>query len=97
VPSIYVKVAGLHYCSARGWDYPWHDVLSLLARIVEAFGPNRLCWGSDFPAGTRFCTYRQSLEAIRAHCDFLDRQELRLMLGENLQALLARGGSPLAV
>lgn len=89
VPSIYLKVAGLHYCSARGWDYPWHDVLVLLARIVEAFGAGRLCWGSDFPANTRFCTYRQSLETIRTHCDFLGDDELRLVLGENLQALLA--------
>jgi L-fuconolactonase len=88
VPNIHLKAAGLHYCSPRGWDYPWPDVLAVLEQLVAAYGAERLCWGSDFPAGTRFCTYRQSLEAIRTHAGFLDARELGLVLGGNLQRLL---------
>ena len=89
VDNIYLKVAGLHYCAQRGWDHPWPDVLALLARLVEAYGPGRLCWGSDFPASKRYCTFRQSLEALRSHCPFLGRDELALVLGGTLRGLLA--------
>ena len=56
---------GFPTAAERGWDYPWPDVIAALARLFDAYGPSRLCWGSDFPACTRFCTFRQSLEAIR--------------------------------
>jgi predicted TIM-barrel fold metal-dependent hydrolase len=90
VPSIHLKLSGLPYCAQRAWDYPWPDVLALLARLADAYGPGRLCWGSDYPACTRFCTYRQSLEVVRAHCPFLTPAELRLVLGGTLAGMLAR-------
>ena len=70
-PNIYIKASGFHYVSPRGWDYPWPDAIQLFRQIFEAFGPDRLCWASDFPASTRHCTYRQSLEVVRTHCSFL--------------------------
>jgi len=91
VSNIYLKVAGLHYASERGWDHPWPDTIAVLRRIYEAFGPRRLCWGSDFPASTRFCTFRQSLEAVRTHCTFFTDEDLRLVLGETLHEVLATG------
>ena len=94
VPNIYIKVAGFHYCSERGWDYPWADAGAILGRIFEAYGPDRLCWGSDFPASTRFCTFRQSLEVVRTHCPFFGPQDLRLVLGETLRRLLTTGQPP---
>ena len=89
VQNIYVKASGFHYASGRGWNAPWPDALEMLHRIFDAYGPERLCWGSDFPASTRFCTFRQSLEAVRAHCDFLSPEDLRLMLGGTLASVLA--------
>lgn len=90
VPSILVKVSGFHYASADGWEYPWGEAVELFRRLFEAFGPNRLCWGSDFPASRRFCTYQQSLEVVRAHCEFLDEQARAEVLGGTLASLLAR-------
>jgi predicted TIM-barrel fold metal-dependent hydrolase len=95
VQNIYVKASGFHYASRRSWDAPWPDALEMLHRIFDAYGPERLCWGSDFPASTRFCTFRQSLEAVREHCDFLGTEDLRLVLGGSLASILA-GGSELA-
>jgi L-fuconolactonase len=89
VPNIYLKVAGLHYLVEAGWDYPWTDVLIVFEQIVETYGASRLCWGSDFPASTRFCTYRQSLELLRSHCSFLSPGDLRKIYGENLRTLLS--------
>jgi L-fuconolactonase len=90
VGNIYLKVAGFHYCTDPGWDYPWADVVAMLQKIFAAYGPGRLCWGSDFPASKRFTTYRQALEVVRRHCPFLTADDLRLVLGENLRGLLTR-------
>lgn len=88
VPNIYLKVAGLHYVVEAGWDYPWRDALAILEQIFERYGAGRLCWGSDFPASTRFCTYRQSLEVLRSHCPFLRPTDLREIYGGTLRRLL---------
>jgi predicted TIM-barrel fold metal-dependent hydrolase len=42
-----------------------------------------MMWGSDMPAALRVCTYGQSLDYIRAHCDWLPQPELEGILGEN--------------
>jgi L-fuconolactonase len=88
VPSIYIKVAGFHYASARGWDYPWLDAVAVLERIFAAYGAGRLCFGSDFPASSRFTTFRQSLEIVREHCPFFAPDDLSLVLGGTLLSLL---------
>jgi L-fuconolactonase len=88
VPNIYIKVAGLPYCAKRDWDYPWPEVITVLERIFDAYGAHRLCWGSDFPASTRYCTFRQSLEVVATHCPFLSQDDLRLVLGETLRSIL---------
>jgi L-fuconolactonase len=90
VPNIYIKVAGFSYTCPRGWDYPWPETVAALEAIYESYGPGRLCWGSDFPACTRFCNFRQSLEVVRTHCAFLSECDLELVLGGNLRSILAR-------
>jgi predicted TIM-barrel fold metal-dependent hydrolase len=94
VPSIHIKLAGCHYACPDGWDYPWPAVLDAVARLHDAYGPHRLCWGSDFPAGGRYCTYRQSLEVARRHCPFIAPEDLTGVLGGNLARLLAPAPSP---
>jgi L-fuconolactonase len=93
VANIHIKLAGLHYCTPAGWDYPWSDVVSVLARVCDAYGPARLHWGSDFPASRRFCTYRQSLEVVRTHCAFLAAGDRQGVLGGNLRRALAGAGA----
>jgi predicted TIM-barrel fold metal-dependent hydrolase len=91
VPNIMLKVSGLHYVSAHAWDFPWPDAVAGLELLHDAYGPHRLCWGSDFPACTRYTTFRQTLEVLRSHCPFLGPADLRLILGENLRGLLETG------
>ena len=62
----------------------------MFRQIFEVFGPERLCWASDFPASTRHTTYRQSLEAFRTHCTFLGSDGLAQVLGGTLRRILSR-------
>ena len=39
-----------------------------VAAVVKEIGSHRLMWGTDMPNVERFCTYRQSLDLFRKHC-----------------------------
>ena len=88
VPNIYVKLSGFHYVSHVAWEYPYSDCGWIVRGLYEHYGPDRLCWGSDYPVVRRAMTYRQSLEAFRTHCTFIPDDHQARILGENLHRLL---------
>jgi L-fuconolactonase len=88
LPNISLKLSGFAYATQVQWEYPYEDVRPIVRAIYDAFGPRRLCWGSDYPVVRFYMTYRQSLEAFRTHCDFVPEAEKRLILGENIHRLL---------
>jgi predicted TIM-barrel fold metal-dependent hydrolase len=88
VENIYIKASGFAYAVQQGWEYPYPESQEKLRLLYEHFGPRRLLWGSDYPVVNYFMTYRQSLEILRAHCDFIPPAEKDLILGGNLARIL---------
>ena len=78
------------FCSApaqsRG-PYPYRDVWPALHRIVEAFGPERLMWASDFTERRRHFNYSELLDFLR-YTDELGDRDKELILGASLRRLL---------
>lgn len=87
-PSIGVKVSGFNYNSDDSWDFPYRDSVNLFTRILQEFGPERLYWGSDFPASRDMLTYRQAIEVVKTHCAFAGDQAVAAILGGNAARLL---------
>lgn len=73
------------------WDYPYREAWPLIRDLRDALGPRSLLWGSDMPMVERFCTYGQSLEYLRRHCDFMSGAEMDLVLGGNAVELYGIG------
>ncbi|NLV75283.1 MAG: amidohydrolase [Chloroflexi bacterium] len=92
LPNIYIKLSGFHYASKTAWDYPQTDTHAQVRALYDAFGPQRLLWGSDYPVVRFFMTYQHALEAFRTHCRFIPPLDQALILGLNLQELLERAG-----
>ncbi len=88
VPNIFIKLSGFHYAAPVAWEYPYPDCAWLVRGLYEHFGPDRLCWGSDYPVVRRAMTYRQSLEAVRTHCPFIPQVHKDRILGGTLHRLL---------
>ena len=88
VPNIYIKLSGFAYVSQSPWDYPYSDALWMVRKLYEHYGPERLCWGSDYPVVLGYMTYQHALEAFRTHCTFVSDRDKALILGENLARLL---------
>jgi L-fuconolactonase len=62
---VHCKLSGL--VTEAAWD-GWRDrdIAPYAARLLEAFGPERLMFGSDWPVCTLAATYEQVLELARA-------------------------------
>ena len=86
--NIYIKVSGLPYGSEHNWDFPYADMHRIIRAQYEHYGPERLCWGSDYPMVQGYMTYRQSIEVLRTHCSFIPDEHRELILGENMNRLL---------
>jgi predicted TIM-barrel fold metal-dependent hydrolase len=89
-PNIPVKVSGFYYGSGAIAEYPYADQLSVFRAIVEAFGPRRLAWGSDYPVSPWVaCTYRQTLDVVRVHAaHLLPGDAMDWVMGRTLDAVL---------
>lgn len=90
LPNIGVKVSGFNYNATKNWDFPYPESQAIFKAIAGGFGMHRLYWGSDFPASRDQLTYRQAIEVVRSHADFLEPGQLDGILGDNLAALVAR-------
>ena len=88
VPNIYLKMSGFGYVSQVEWDYPYSDTFWMVRKLYEHYGPERLCWASDYPPVLGYMTYKQSIEVFRTHCDFIPQKDREMILGENMQRLL---------
>ena len=64
------------------YPYPRHE--QLIKTIYENFGAGVMVWGSDMPFAMRTCTYRQNLDTIRWHTNFMTDADRALVMGDNL-------------
>ena len=92
VPNIYIKMSGFHYAAPATWEYPYHDTHDVVRGLYDAFGADRLCWGSDYPVVRTHMTHQHALEAFRSHCTFIPEQDRSKILGSSLQRLLEAAG-----
>jgi predicted TIM-barrel fold metal-dependent hydrolase len=76
-PNMAVKATSLP--SSVPGPYPFVAAHEAVQRVVDAFGPDRVFWGSDI---TRLpCTYRQCVSMFTEEMPFLSDEDKRLVMG----------------
>jgi predicted TIM-barrel fold metal-dependent hydrolase len=88
LPNVYFEVGYvLSYERWESWkenyEYPYPLHTDLIKKVYDQIGAERLLWASDMPFVYRTCTYRQLLDLVRLHFDFLNEEEKRLVIGGN--------------
>ena len=68
-PKVYVKFTPQAHKSEL--PFPHADTFPAFRRIYDAFGPQRLMWGTNFPGVMKGVGYGPALEMFRDHVDFL--------------------------
>lgn len=78
-PNVYVKVSAFYKFGDQ--KAPYDDLLPMMRTVVDAFGPQRLMWGSDCPYQLRNDNnYADALALIRDGCDFLSDGDKQAIL-----------------
>jgi predicted TIM-barrel fold metal-dependent hydrolase len=83
-PNIAVKLTALPCISRQG--YPWTDVTPYIRRLYDAFGSERLFWGSDLSRLP--CPYTQLVEFFMTGIPWLTPRDRDLIMGDALRAWL---------
>ncbi len=92
LPNVYLKLSNYPSVSQVPWDYPYPDTGWIVRSLYEHYGPDRLCWGSDWPVVKDAMTYRQSIEVFQRHCSFVSDDHKARIFGGNFERLIARSG-----
>lgn len=84
--NVYVKVSEFSSLLPTK-KYPFRDAYPLVKRVYEAFGPDRLLWGTGFPGATRAeadrPTLEQELALIQKEIPFFTADDRAKILGRN--------------
>jgi predicted TIM-barrel fold metal-dependent hydrolase len=79
-PNVYVKFTPQGHKSKE--EYPFRDTFPAFRKIYDAFGPQRLMWGTDFPHVMRGIGYVPALDIFREHMDFLTAEDKEWLFGK---------------
>ena len=81
-PNVAVKATGAPGYSSEG--YPFTSMHSYLRQIYDAFGPQRMFWGTDITKMP--CSWRQCVTMFTEELPWLNEQDKRLIMGDALCA-----------
>ena len=83
-PNVYCKVSGL--VTEGDWQrWKENDFTPYLQVATEAFGTNRLMYGSDWPVCLVAATYEQQLGIVQKHFETFSETEQAQVFGGNAQ------------
>jgi L-fuconolactonase len=84
-PNVACKLSGLQTIASPDWTYrelaPYIDV------ALEAFGPSRLVFGSDWPVSSQAASYSTVCNVARTACSALSAGEQAAVLAANARAI----------
>jgi L-fuconolactonase len=80
--NVVVKCSGLPALSFE--SYPFADIWPVIQALLEAFGPSRLMWGSDFRRLRTLYPYAEIVGFVK-YSSQLSPDEKRLLLGDSLK------------
>lgn len=80
--NIYCKISGMVTEGKwSGWNQ--RDFEPYLDTIIEAFGPGRMMYGSDWPVCQLAASYQEQLAIVESCISQLSRSEKQAIMGEN--------------
>ena len=79
-PNVYCKVSGM--ATEADWEgWTEEDLLPYLDTVLDAFGPRRLMFGSDWPMSLVAVEYGRWCDLVRRYVSRLSEGERELVLG----------------
>ena len=84
-PHVYVKMSGLYTLSHLPHPHP--DANWLIQAVIDAFGPDRLMWASDYPYIVDTCGYAACLDFFHFHLPNTTQEDRDWICGKTAQKI----------
>jgi predicted TIM-barrel fold metal-dependent hydrolase len=81
--NVYVKVSAFYALGKK--QPPYLDLVPIIRRVFDSFGPQRLMWASDCPFQVDHHQYDQSVALVRDHLSFLSASDREWLLGKTAE------------
>jgi predicted TIM-barrel fold metal-dependent hydrolase len=82
----HVKVSAFYALGKK--KPPYDDLVPMIRRLLDAFGPKRLMWASDSPYQLQGVnTYRASIGLVRDRLDFLSQADREWLVARTAEAV----------
>jgi L-fuconolactonase len=88
-PNVACKLSGLQTIASPDWTYP--ELAPYIDIALEAFGPSRLIFGSDWPVSAQAAPYSRVCEVAQAACSALSGDERAAVLAGNARGIYLDG------
>jgi L-fuconolactonase len=82
-PNVVAKLSGLDTAAGQGWTMD--EIRPSVDVAIEAFGPGRLLFGSDWPVCLQVSAYGEVVDATERWLSELSRDERAAVLGGNAE------------
>lgn len=82
-PHVYVKIS--HMWSLSQQAYPYPDAAQQVKQVFDAFGPQRLMWGTDWPICLDKLSYAEAVALYRDQMTWLSPQDHQQILYKTVQ------------
>jgi predicted TIM-barrel fold metal-dependent hydrolase len=83
-PHVAIKLTGM--CTYTHRPFPYDDLWAPIGRVIDAFGPARAMWGTDWQRTTRWLSHEQATRAFRDHWP-LSASDKAAIMGETAMRL----------
>lgn len=84
-PMVWIKIGDYQIASRR--EFPWPDTFPVVAALKEAFGPERMVWGTGYAGKARLVPLDQALRYVREEVPCLSKRDVETILGETPRRL----------
>ena len=80
--NIWFDLSGIPMLVSKFEEYPCPSVGRILKVVKEYKALDRVMWGSDYPTCLKAATYKQLIDCVAKHCDFLTDDEMENIMGK---------------
>ncbi|MGB3801325.1 MAG: amidohydrolase family protein [Lewinella sp.] len=90
--NVWCKLSGM-VTEVPGRDWTLQLLKPYVQEVLDAFGPQRVMYGSDWPVCLVAASYAQQMEALKGACAELSAEEQRAVFGENAASFYGIGSA----
>ena len=83
LPNVFFDISALPAYAAAFDEYPYDLAQDYIRQAVDLIGADKIMWGTDVPGLLTSGSYRQLLNVLQVHCDFLSAEQKAAILGRN--------------